>query len=322
MMKVIIFSHESDLDGLYSTAIGLMRYPQATTVFLGYGPENFNKFGNFIYSATQQYSSEYGGQVVIADLGLNDDLIETCRQTFSEAALKGWKIMWVDHHPWSQPAIEAVKPFVEIVLDVSGKKCAADLMYETLLPGNTLAAKLASMAHTMDFFTRDQYLTPISELIRYYQTFPDFYYRLSDLAVKSARGILWDVEMQSDYNNYVRLRDDAKAQVFTTMQVKPAGSFKVAYVQSSPYLQNSLFSEEVFARTGADLAMFYSSKGKVSIRRNNDAISCRDVAANLLEGGGHAYAAGATFKSDPANTAAVILELEAAVAKALDRQIL
>jgi oligoribonuclease NrnB/cAMP/cGMP phosphodiesterase (DHH superfamily) len=320
MIKVFIFSHESDLDGLYSAAIGLIRYPQAATMFLGYGAENFNKIGNFIYSATH-YSRERG-LVVIADLGLNDDLIETCRQIFSDAVKNGWKIIWVDHHPWSQQAIDAVKPLVEIVLDASGNKCAADLMYEKFLPGNMLAAKLASMAHTIDFFTKDQYLTPISELIRYYQTFPNFYDRLSELARKSVQGILWDVEMQSDYNDYVRLRDEAKAQVFTTMQVKPAGSFKVAYVQSSPYLQNSLFSEEVFARTGADLAMFYSSKGKVSIRRNNDAISCRDVAANLSEGGGHAYAAGATFKSDPANTAAVILELEAAVVKALDRQIL
>jgi uncharacterized protein len=316
MIKVIIFSHESDLDGLYSTAIGLMRYPQALTVFLGYGAENFNKLGNFIYSATHQYSSECG-QIVIADLGLNDDLIETCRQTFSDAVLKGWKIMWVDHHYWSHQAIEAVKPFVEIVLDASGKKCAADLMYDTLLPGNTLAAKLASMAHTMDFFTKDQYLTPISELIRYYQTFPDFYARLSDLARKSARGILWDVEMQSDYNNYGHLRDEAKAEVFASIQVRPAGRFKVAYVPSSPYLQSSLFSEEIFAKTNADLVMFYSTKGKVSIRRNNDSISCRDIAANLPEGGGHDYAAGATFKSDPSDTAAVILELEAAVAKAL-----
>jgi oligoribonuclease NrnB/cAMP/cGMP phosphodiesterase (DHH superfamily) len=317
-MKAIIFSHESDLDGLYSAAIGLMRYPQAITVFLGYGAENFNKLGNFIYSATHhQYSSECGGQMVIADLGLNDDLIETCRQTFSDSTLNGWKIMWVDHHPWSQQAIEAIKPFVQIVLDASGKKCAADLMYETLLPGNSLAAKLASMAHTMDFFTKDQYLTPISELIRYYQTFPDFYYRMSDLARKSTKGILWDVEMQSDFNNYVRLRDVAKAQVFVSMQVRQTGRFKVAYVQSSPYLQSSLFSEEVFSKTNADLVMFYSTKGKVSIRRNNQVISCRDIAANLPEGGGHDYAAGATFKSDPLDTAAVILELEAAVAKAL-----
>jgi uncharacterized protein len=315
-MKVIIFSHESDLDGLYSTAIGLMRYPQAMTVFLGYGAENFSKLGNFIQSAARHPPSE-SGQIVIADLGLNDELIETCRKIFSDAVLKGWKIMWVDHHPWSQQAIEAVKPLVEIVLDASGRKCAADLMYETLLPGNILAAKLASMAHTMDFFTKDQYLTPISELIRYYQTFPDFYYRLSNLAEKSAKGILWDVEMQSDYNSYVHLRDEAKAQVFASLQIRQAGRFKVAYVHSSPYLQNSLFSEEVFANTNADLVMFYSTKGKVSIRRNNDSISCRSIAANLSEGGGHDYAAGATFKSDPSDTAAVFLELEAAVAKAL-----
>jgi uncharacterized protein len=316
MKKVIIFSHESDLDGLYSAAIGLMRYPQAITVFLGYGAENFSKLGNFIDSAAL-YSPPECGQIVIADLGLNDELIETCRKMFSDAVLKGWKIMWVDHHPWSQQAIEAVKPFVEIVLDASGRKCAADLMHETLLPGNILAAKLASMAHTMDFFTRDQYLTPISELIRYYQTFPDFYYRLSNLAEKSAKGILWDVEMQSDYNSYVHLRDEAKAKVFSSLQIRQVDRFKVAYVQSSPYLQNSLFSEEVFANTKADLVMFYSTRGKVSIRRNNDLISCRNIAANLSEGGGHDYAAGATFKSDPSDTAAVILELEAAVTKAL-----
>src|SRR5581483_11105910 len=306
-MKVFVFSHESDLDGLYSAAIGLIRYPQATTVFLGYGADNFGKIGNFLYSATH-YSKERG-LVIIADLGLNDDLIDICKQIFSDAVTNGWKIMWIDHHPWSQQAIDSVKPLVEIVLDTSGSKCAADLMYETLLPAHQLAGKLASMAHTMDFFTKDQYLTPISELIRYYQTFPDFYHRMSELARKSAAGILWDVDMQSDYNDYVRPRDGAKTQVFQTMQVRPIGDFKVAYVQSSPYLQSSLFSEEVFEKSKADLVMFYSTKGKVSIRRNNDTISCRDVAANLPEGGGHAYAAGATFKSDPVDTAAVIAEL-------------
>lgn len=318
-MKVLIFSHESDLDGLYSAAIGILRYPQALTIFLGYGLENFQKLGNFIYSGTH-YSPERG-LIIIADLGLNDELIETCSQIFSDAVRNGWKIMWVDHHPWSQQAIDALKPFVEIVLDASGNRCAADLMYKTLLPDNALAAKLAGMAHTMDFFTKDQYLTPISELIRYYQTFPDFYDRLSGLAKKSAKGILWDVQMQADYNDYARLRDEAKVQVFGTMQVRPVSRFNVAYLQSSPYLQSSLFSEEVFAKTNADLVMFYSVKGKVSIRRNNEDISCRDVAVNLPEGGGHAYAAGATFKSDPADTVAVISELEAAVAKAVTSQL-
>jgi hypothetical protein len=189
-------------------------------------------------------------------------------------------------------------------------------MYERLLQGNELASRLASMAHTMDFFTKDQYLTPITELIRYYQTFPDFYSRMLELAHKSANGILWDVGMQADYASYSKLRDEAKEQVLSSMQVRPAGQYRVAYVQSSPYLNSSLFSEEVFANTGADLVMFYSPKGKVSIRRNNDSISCRDVASRLPEGGGHAYAAGAVFKSDPSDAAAVIAELEAAVLSA------
>jgi oligoribonuclease NrnB/cAMP/cGMP phosphodiesterase (DHH superfamily) len=314
-MKVLIFSHESDLDGLYSAAIGLIRYPQAMTVFLGYGAENFGKIGNFIYSATH-FSSERG-LIILADLGLNDDLVEACKSTFSEASRNGWKLMWVDHHPWSSHAIDSVKELAELVLDSSGKKCASDLMFEKLVPGNLLAEKLAGMAHTSDFFTKDQYLTPISELIRYYQAFPDFYDRMQELARKSAKGILWDVEMQSDYDRYSRLRDEAKAQVFATTVVRKIGNFSVAYVQSSPYIQNSLFSEEVFEKTGTDLVMFYSSKGKVSIRRNNDAISCRGVALNLPEGGGHDYAAGAVFKSDPGDIAMVIAELEAAVAKAL-----
>ena len=59
-----------------------------------------------------------------------------------------------------------------------------------------------------------------------------------------------------------------------------------------------------------------NSKGKVSIRRNNLAISCSEIASNLAEGGGHDYAAGAKFTSNPSDTAAVIGELEAAVVKA------
>jgi oligoribonuclease NrnB/cAMP/cGMP phosphodiesterase (DHH superfamily) len=313
-MKVLIFSHESDLDGLYSAAIGIIRYPQAMTVFLGYGAENFNRIGGFIHSATGYHKER--GLVIIADLGLNDDLIDTCKQIFSEAVRDEWQIIWIDHHPWSQLAKDSVSGLAELVLDTTGAKCASDLMYEKLVPGNTLAAKLAAMAHTMDFFTKDQYLTPVSELIKYYQTLPDFYERLSQLARKSAAGILWDVEMQADYNEYTKLRDKAKMEVLASIIVRPAGRFKVAYVQSSPYLQNSIFSEDVFAKTAADLVMFYSSKGKVSIRRSNQSISCREVAANLAEGGGHEYSAGALFRSDPYDSAAVLAELEAAVIKA------
>jgi oligoribonuclease NrnB/cAMP/cGMP phosphodiesterase (DHH superfamily) len=314
-VRILIFSHESDLDGLYSAAIGLIRYPQAMAVFLGYGADNMSKMGNFISTATNQSSER--GLIIIADLGLNDDLIELCDGILSKAAEEGWQVMWVDHHPWSEQATKAASKFAEIVHDSSGKKCAAELMYEKLVQGNEVGEQLARMAHTMDFFTKDQFLTPITELIRYYQTFPDFYERMLELAHKSAKGILWDVAMQTDYNRYSLLRDRAKSEVLAAVQVRPAGKHTVAYVPSSPYLNSSLFSEQVFSETGADLVLFYSAKGKVSIRRNTELISCREVAARLPEGGGHDYAAGAVFKSDPADVKAVITELEAAVMAAL-----
>jgi uncharacterized protein len=316
-MRVIIFSHESDVDGLFSAAIGLIRYPQARTIFLGYGIENFNKMGDFVYSAVSP--NKEGGIFIISDLGLNDNLIDLCKNIFSNAKKNGWQTIWVDHHLWSQKAIDTLKPYVELVINSSDQKCAADLMYETFLPGNNTAAKLSSIAHTVDFFTKDQYLTPISELIRYYHNFSNFYDRLSNLAQKSATGILWDVEMQDQYNKYVRLRDDAKQQVLSTMRIKQLKDLKVAFVQSSPFIQTSLFSEEVFQKTQADLAMFYSSEGKVSIRRNNEKIACSDISANLYEGGGHKFAAGAILRSNPTDVEAVIHELEIAILNVLDK---
>ena len=145
-------------------AIGLIRFPQARTIFLGYGIENFTKLANFIDSVMTL--SPEPGIVIISDLGLSDDerVIDICNRTFAKTKASKWQVRWVDHHPWSKKALESLKPFIDIVLDESGKKCAADLMYETFLRGNEIAATLARLAHTMDFFTNDQYLTPTSDL--------------------------------------------------------------------------------------------------------------------------------------------------------------
>ena len=184
--------------------------------------------------------------------------------------------------------------------------------------GNELADKLASMAHSMDFFTNDQYLTPISELIVYYHNNYSYYDRLSSLATKVSRGILWDIDMQNDYAIYSQIQKKAKAEAFQTIQFKQLDSrFKAAFIQSSPYIQNSLFAHEVFEKTDSDVVILYSSDNRVSIRRNNNLISCRRIAQNLPEGGGHEFAAGARFKSNPLERNEIIGELEEAILKSL-----
>ena len=307
------------MDGLFSAAIGLLRYPQARTVFLGYGKESFETMGHFANTFSASYPSSEK-RIIICDLGLNENqsLIDLCKVFFSKSKDAGCDIVWLDHHPWADRAVEAIKPFVEIILDKTGTKCASELMYDKLLVGNQLAAKLASMAHTMDFFTNDQYLTPISELIVYYRNSPIPFEKLSSLAVKVSRGILWDMEMQIDYAMYSQIQEKAKREAYQTIQYKEIdGRFKTAFVQSSPYIQNSLFAHEVFEKTKSDLVILYGTDGNVSIRRNNTHVSCRRIAENLPEGGGHDFAAGAKYNSDPSKRQAIIRELVLAILKSL-----
>ncbi|MER5176282.1 MAG: DHHA1 domain-containing protein [Candidatus Nitrosocosmicus sp.] len=321
-MKTIIISHESDVDGIFSASIALMRFPQAKTFFTSYGKENFSKISEILYN--EIISTQEIGQVIISDLGLNDDMIDLFNEIFIFLKSNLWSIIWIDHHPWSEKAIKSAieDGSVQLVLDKTEKLCATELMYEKFLKGNSIAEELSKIAHTTDFFTKDQEIPPLPELIVFYKTFPDFYSRISGLTNRISKGTLWDNEMQKDYNQFSKLRDRAKESTFDKIKLfETENGIKVSVVSTSPYLQISLFSEEVFKKTGSDVAFFFNKEGKISIRRNNESIQCDKIAKQLLEGGGHKFAAGGKLKSDPQEIDKVISEIKDAVTNATKNNI-
>jgi oligoribonuclease NrnB/cAMP/cGMP phosphodiesterase (DHH superfamily) len=317
-LKSIIISHESDVDGVFSASIALIRYPQSKILFTSYGRENFLKISQIIYN--EVVSSKGQGQIIISDLGLNDDLIDLFEEMFTFLKSNLWSIIWIDHHPWSDKAIDlAIETgSVQLILDKSENICSSELIYEKFLKGNTIAEELSKIAHTTDFLTKDQEIPPLPELIVFYKTFTDFYLRIAKLTNKIAKGTLWDTEMQNDYNQYIKLREQAKAETFDKIKTfQTEDKLKVSLVPTSPYLQISLFSEEIFRKTNSDIAFFINKDGKVSIRRNNDAIHCNYIAKQLLEGGGHRFAAGGRLKSNPEEIDKVIMELKFAITNAM-----
>ena len=311
-MRVTLFSHESDVDGIFSSSIGLIRYPQARMFFLDYSKESFMKIINQIFFSNESHDKNL---FIVSDLGFNDSLLNIFISTFQNCKNCNNKVIWLDHHPWSKNTIDEVTPFIELILDNSGIKCAAELMYERFLSDNAYAKHLANLAHSIDFFTKNQYLTPLPEIIRYYLNFNDSYERLSKLAQKIANGILWDIDMSEDYTRYEILRDTDKKRVLNELKLKKINDLNVVFVKSSPYIQTSLFSEEVFTVTNADIAIFYGENGKISIRRNNDKIDCNAIALNLIDGGGHKFAAGGTIQSDPNKSDNIISEIERIIHK-------
>lgn len=311
-MKVIIVSHESDVDGVFSAAIALQRYSQGKVFFTSYGKENFSRIFDLIYREVLELSSK--GLVIFSDLGLNEELIEIVSELFSFLRSNCWEVLWIDHHPWPTKSIELFNSEIKtrkLVLDNSGEKCAAELVYDYLLPGNIKARQLASIAHTSDFLLNDQIYPPLPELITYYKNIPNFYSKLTELAVKVSNGILWDTTMQQEFFIYCRHRDEAKMESIKKMQtIELNNGMKMAVIPSNTYIQASLFSQEVFRETRVDVVFFLSDEGKVSIRRNNPNIKCNKIASKLLEGGGHEYAAGGHVRSKPGRMDSIVAELK------------
>lgn len=321
-MNTIIVSHESDVDGVFSAAIVLQRYPQGRIFFTSYGKENLIRVFNLVYNEVLGSSSR--GMIIFTDLGLNEELIEMVTELFSFLRANSWEILWIDHHPWPSKSIELFQGeqgISKLVLDNSGTKCAAELVYEYFLPGNNKARLLASIAHSSDFLLKDQIYPPLPELITYYKNIPNFYSKLTELAIKASNGVLWDVTMQFEYLAYCKHRDESKSESIKKMQiVELSNGMKLAVIPSSPYIQASLFSEEIFRETKLDALFFLSDEGKVSIRRNNPNIKCNEIASNLLEGGGHEYAAGGHIRSEPTKMDSVISELRNATEITLTKQ--
>ena len=143
-----------------------------------------------------------------------------------------------------------------MIHDESGKRCASELMFEYIRLKSKVAKRLSIMAHAMDFMTGTVYIVPISELIQYYRNLSHSEKSLTDLARKATNGVLWDTEMQSCYGRYLSIYEKEKKSAWKSLVMRRIAGLDVAFLCISNYIQSSLFSKEVFSRTGAAIYVF------------------------------------------------------------------
>lgn len=314
-MRVIICTHEADIDGMYSASVALMRFPRAKVSFYNYGLNNFKKmFDNLKYESKTKH-----GLAIISDLGINDDnLSDLCVESIQYLKKRHWSVIWVDHHPWHRKSLKSIRKLVKLLHDSSGKKCATELMYEKFMHKNKNAEQLKSIAHSSDFMINvKNHDSRLSELIHFYKNSANSKQYLESLVQKASKGILWDSEMQKDYTKFIKICDFQRKESLKTLTIKKVLSLKVAFAFTYPYVQTSLFSHELFSNKKIDLAMLFNRRGKVSIRRNTDRISCNKIASYLVEGGGHDFASGGKLQSKPRDIKACIKEMEDAIIRTL-----
>ena len=314
-MRVIICTHEADIDGMYSASVALMRFPRSKVSFYNYGRDNFKKMFDYL----KYESKTKDGLAIISDLGINDDNVsDLCVESIQYLKKRHWSVIWVDHHPWHRKSLMSIRKLVKLFHDSSGKKCATELMYEKFMYKNKNAEQLKSIAHSSDFMSNvKNHDFRLSELIHFYKNSANSKQSLESLVQKASKAILWDSDMQKDYTKFIKISDFQKKESLKTLTIKKILSLKVAFAFTYPYVQTSLFSHELFSNPKIDLAMLFNRRGKVSIRRNTDRISCNKIASYLVEGGGHDFASGGKLQSNPRDIKACIKEMEEAIIRTL-----
>jgi oligoribonuclease NrnB/cAMP/cGMP phosphodiesterase (DHH superfamily) len=322
-LDVLVFSHEQDVDGIFSAAILKAAFPDCHIVLTNYGIEKMNAVAEKITSFVNEKPP---GMVIIADVGVNEESYAPVLGALRRAHEKGWKNVWVDHHIWPEKPLQEISSVCEMVLfaEAQGeqKKCTAELCAEKFAPTSELAKKLAAIAHRTDFPDSPRFpMPPLTALISYYLGFPELAGRLHSVILESVvRGVLWDMKMQDDIIEASRLIDESLARSIEGMTVKEfAPDIKVAIARSDAFVSRSMLLGRIMDDHDVDIAIAFTGDGKVSIRRKDlgreEKFDCSKIAQEFQEGGGHEGAAGGFLNSRPeeAGDAAAVSEITSAL---------
>jgi uncharacterized protein len=339
----LIFSHEQDVDGLFSAAVLKMVFPASEVILTNYGLQNMLALKNKILSFIQ---SRTVGTIIISDIGINYENYLPVYEALSTSKQRGFSNIWVDHHVWPEGMEEKFSPICEMVLcceteiERNGiKKCATELCIERFAPSSAYAKTLGCIAHRTDFPDSFKFpLPPLTGLISYYLGKKELNHKLYSVILNNVSvGILWNTEMQDDMIEASRLIDESIMRSIKSMVIKEfhfklpgtieqARNVRVAVAKADLFVSRSLLLGKIIDEAQIDLAMAYTSDGKLSVRRRNDVhdkdpkIDCSEVAAAFCEGGGHPGAAGGFLKTniEQNGDGAAITEIELTMQKYFD----
>src|SRR5918996_775934 len=340
----LIFSHEQDVDGLFSAAVLRMVYPQSEVILTNYGFQNMLAVKDKILSFTQ---SRNCGTIIISDIGINYESYPPVYEALSTSKRRGFSNIWIDHHVWPEGMEEKFSPICEMVLrseteiESNGlKKCATELCIERFAPASAYAKTLGYIAHRTDFPESVRFpLPPLTGLISYYLGEKELNHKLYSVILDNvSRGVLWNTEMQEDMIQASLLIDESIARSISSMVIKefdfkPPGTIeqvknvRVAIAKADSFVSRSLLLGKIIDESEIDLAMAYTPDGKLSVRRRYDLpgkdlqMDCSKVAAAFREGGGHAGAAGGFLRTDieQDGDGAAIIEIELTIQKYLEK---
>jgi oligoribonuclease NrnB/cAMP/cGMP phosphodiesterase (DHH superfamily) len=314
---VLSISHDKDVDGLNSAAI-VLRYAESKRLKHDVMLTDYGSFEQ-VFSKVSKYRNTL---IIVTDLGMDDNVLDVIVTSLSRAISQGSRVVWLDHHQWSEKAVKAIlglpnKP----VLKVNHEFCGAEIAHKVLMPRDKISEQLAIIAHDTDFNLREMKaagaLTDALSVIRFgaldrrEDLTSAILPLLTDIAKGGIEGV-WNEasERLKDELLWKRVENYRKER-FKKMKRALAGHCdqeihgRLVRIVEMPSgvtttdLGTFLAVPENLEVDGtrlpvADLLITLSPGGMLGFRRGSESVLC-NTAASSFSGGGHPYAAGGEY---------------------------
>ncbi len=319
IMHLLSVSHDKDVDGLASAAIS-KRYATSKGFDFDVILTDYGSFEQVFSSIASRRNT----LIIITDLGMDDSSLDLVITSLGRAIEQGCRIVWLDHHQWSDKAVKAIlglgnKP----VLKVNHDYCAAEIAFKVLMPRDEIASELATIAHDTDFNLRKidaaSALTDALSVVRFNamdrkEDLTEILRPILEKLAEHGMDGVWD----SGAGRFKDTQLDQKVKHYRKEKLKKMRKALAGHCDQELYgrlvriiemphgvtttdigtylaiAENLKIGDEQIPV--ADLLMTLSQGGMLGFRRAKDTVLC-NAAAKLFDGGGHPYAAGGEYGS-------------------------
>lgn len=212
---------------------------------------------------------------------------------------------WNSHHPYDSKTSELLKKFAHTV-DLSGpihygavpkeKLCSAELVQKRFLPNDEIAKTLAKLAHDIEFWERkDERAQKLADLLA-------AGFDAKELAEILSRGVFWSTRFDKIREEYSVKREKALAELMKKAIIRKYLNYNFAFTIAPSILTTADAGQKILdSHSGVDISFVLYRNGKISLRKRNDCDLNLAKIAEIFDGGGHSYAAGAKLSTNITN---------------------
>jgi oligoribonuclease NrnB/cAMP/cGMP phosphodiesterase (DHH superfamily) len=237
---------------------------------------------------------------IIGDLSLNDDQISYVKEMISRLKRNGNTVIWLDHHPWSEKGIKAIR---EVDFGVSGENelySAAQLAYMLFCKRDRENKLLSDMIHVSDFALKSRRFGRTNEkltgaIMSFRWKGSSMQSNLQRLASIIARLDFSNPFVERAYRSYLKASKGGIARLKANTYIAATSPYRIA-VGFSKRLHTNQACGIIAKRCRSDIEVYVDIETGKSGVRSRKGVDC-SLIASALNGGGHPQASG--FVLDP-----------------------